>query len=315
MNAEQFKRRESGIYKIICLANGKVYIGSAVNIGKRWRSHFQSLNSGRHNSRHLLHAWQKYGATAFIFEMLESVNRLDILIEREQHWIDFYKASNAEFGFNLSPTAGSQRGLKFSDASKAKMSEKRRGRKLPEAWREAIAAGLRGKKRPEHVKEALRKYRTGKKHSPEQRRKLSESHKGIVRSENWRLNLSRALKGKTKSVEHIAKMAKKHRALTDEQVSEMVSDFTAGESLTKIGKRFGVSQETVCNNFKRVGFDYKPLIRGRLNSQKLTEKDVLEIQQLHRAGKSIRELSSMFKVHFSTVYGIIIGKTWTHLRS
>ena len=42
--------KKSGIYKIVNLINGKVYIGSAVNFEKRWREHRRGLISKNHHS-------------------------------------------------------------------------------------------------------------------------------------------------------------------------------------------------------------------------------------------------------------------------
>jgi predicted GIY-YIG superfamily endonuclease len=38
----------SGIYKIVCTAHGKTYVGSAVNLKKRWSEHIRDLNVGKH---------------------------------------------------------------------------------------------------------------------------------------------------------------------------------------------------------------------------------------------------------------------------
>ena len=76
-----------GIYRIFCLANDKVYIGSSINIEKRWREHRQLLHRLEHPNNHLQNAWCKYGSTEFEFKVLE-VCPPDKLIEREQCYLD-----------------------------------------------------------------------------------------------------------------------------------------------------------------------------------------------------------------------------------
>ena len=54
---------DSVIYTIVCTANGRLYVGSALSFGVRKRIHLSDLNHGRHHSRHLQRAWDKYPST------------------------------------------------------------------------------------------------------------------------------------------------------------------------------------------------------------------------------------------------------------
>ena len=38
----------SGVYQIRCIPTGKIYLGSAVNLRKRWEQHYRSLRKGEH---------------------------------------------------------------------------------------------------------------------------------------------------------------------------------------------------------------------------------------------------------------------------
>src|SRR5216684_1737979 len=60
----------SGIYKITCTANKKIYIGSAVNLYHRKGQHFSDLRQNKHHNPIMQNAWNKYGEQAFIFEVL-----------------------------------------------------------------------------------------------------------------------------------------------------------------------------------------------------------------------------------------------------
>lgn len=112
--------RTSGIYQILCVSTGKVYIGSAVNLRQRWSDHRKTLRGNRHSNIHLQRAWDKYGEDAFEFSILESVMFVEHLIEREQAWID---ARSPEF--NIAPNAGSQLGIKYSPEYGAAVGERR----------------------------------------------------------------------------------------------------------------------------------------------------------------------------------------------
>jgi group I intron endonuclease len=111
--------KESGIYKITCKINGKLYIGSAVNLYKRWRSrHLPSLRKNTHHNRYLQAAWNKYGENAFECKTIENCAKPD-LIAREQYWIDALNAADAQYGYNVAPVAGSTLGVPQSARCKA----------------------------------------------------------------------------------------------------------------------------------------------------------------------------------------------------
>ena len=48
-----------GIYEIYNIKNHKRYIGSSINIERRWSEHLRSLNSNTHHSIKLQRAWNK----------------------------------------------------------------------------------------------------------------------------------------------------------------------------------------------------------------------------------------------------------------
>jgi group I intron endonuclease len=112
----------SGVYQILCVPTGKVYVGSASNLRIRWREHRWTLNRGTHHSQYLQRAWNKYGETEFVFSVLELVPP-ELLLEAEQQWINATHCYERDCGFNICPTAGSVLGIKRSDATRQRMSE------------------------------------------------------------------------------------------------------------------------------------------------------------------------------------------------
>ena len=65
---------QSGIYKIVNLATGDMYIGQTNNIKKRWRQHTVALNNQKHHSPKLQKDWLAYGDSQFRFEVIEIVD-------------------------------------------------------------------------------------------------------------------------------------------------------------------------------------------------------------------------------------------------
>lgn len=95
-------KNKSGIYKIVNLINGKLYVGSAVNLQRRFQQHRWDLKTGRHKGKKLLKAVQKNGIELFAFDLIELCEK-DALIEREQYWMDYNNC--VKTGYNLAPKA------------------------------------------------------------------------------------------------------------------------------------------------------------------------------------------------------------------
>ena len=72
----------------------------------RCEHHRSSLCHGHHPNPHLQAAWNKYGEENFEFQVLETVNRSDLLLA-EQIWLDKTQSYVGEIGFNIFNTAGS----------------------------------------------------------------------------------------------------------------------------------------------------------------------------------------------------------------
>jgi group I intron endonuclease len=99
--------KTTGVYVIRHRSSGKVYIGSAVNIHRRWKDHKTRLNCKKHGNDYLQRAWTKYGSDDFEFVILETCSVEQRLL-REQALIDSHNATDERSGFNMIPTRSSQ---------------------------------------------------------------------------------------------------------------------------------------------------------------------------------------------------------------
>lgn len=228
----------TGIYEIRHTESGRRYVGSALNIAQRWYAHRSALKHGKHYNRYLQAAWNKYGATAFVFEVLETLDDPALLVTREQYWIDHLRAYGD--GFNVSPTAYSILGLKRSEETKAKHREawKRRG-PIPPDVRERMNAPKRGKRR-----------------SDEHRAKIgigvvaALKREGAMEEARRRMDHARAARtfGPLDD-EHKAKISEQQRGsgncaakLTEADVIVIRQRLAAGDIGTHIARDFGVSK-------------------------------------------------------------------------
>jgi group I intron endonuclease len=83
--------RKSGIYKIINIQNGRMYIGSAKEFKERAKEHFRSLKNNKHHNKFLQNDFNKCGKDAFEFHILEVVNGdKQVRNLKEEYWIYQY---------------------------------------------------------------------------------------------------------------------------------------------------------------------------------------------------------------------------------
>ena len=55
----------SGVYKILCLVNGKFYIGSSINIMNRWKQHWSEKERAKTKNQMMYDDMRKYGKENF----------------------------------------------------------------------------------------------------------------------------------------------------------------------------------------------------------------------------------------------------------
>lgn len=230
-----------GIYRIACELTGEAYVGSTARTFEiRWTQHRSDLNKGSHHSRRMQRCWNEHGEAAFIFEILEECDR-EILMEREQYWIDYLKpALNVMLraGWNsLGVTwsyphsfttehrdkiAAGRRGKKHTDEWKQSMRNKMLARSQDPEWRQAISLAVRGSDKHKAASDARRGVPTGRIYTEEDRRRHSVAVKAgmtpdaIARSLNSRSGIKHTSGAKEKMAQ-----AKRGRVLSPETKAAM----------------------------------------------------------------------------------------------
>lgn len=92
---------QSGVYVITNQASGKVYVGCTDNLTIRTRRHELDLRRGSHSNPYLQKAWNKYSEKDFSSSILEVVEDVSNLLEREEFWIQKLGAEESGKGFNV----------------------------------------------------------------------------------------------------------------------------------------------------------------------------------------------------------------------
>lgn len=146
---------KAGIYCFKNVKNGKRYVGSSVNLRRRFMQYYNVGTLARQSYMYICVALAKHGYSNFSLEILEYCDR-SVLLAREKYYLD---TLNPEYNLSTEPSA-SFLGRNHTDGTKAKLS-----------------ALFKGKSYPERAGENNSFY--GKTHSEETRNRISEAKKGV----------------------------------------------------------------------------------------------------------------------------------------
>jgi len=128
---------KSGIYIIKNSIDDRIYIGSTMNIKRRYTQHLGTLQRSEHQNQYLQNFVNKYGLDILSFQTLELCTP-GRLLQCEQSYIDSYDFNKDLF--NLTPTAGSTLGLKWSDESRKRLSNSIKSKANTEKRRAVVRA-------------------------------------------------------------------------------------------------------------------------------------------------------------------------------
>jgi|TARA_Y100000310_G_scaffold98156_1_gene95840 group I intron endonuclease len=205
-----------GIYIIKNTINDKIYVGSSIDIGVRWRNHKKMLKGNYHSNNHLQNAWNKYGEECFGFLVLEVVDDENILLRKERIYMNEYNSYNRKHGYN-NMIPGENKGFRHSEGTKKKMSRKAKGRVF-------------SKKTLQNMKSASR----GRRYTIEGKQKLSEARKKNYKNSNlFEVNKNQHGSSHPRAV------------LSEEMALEIKKKFENGVSRAKLAREYGVGWTTI----------------------------------------------------------------------
>jgi len=137
----------SGVYQITSIIKPeRVYIGSSIDIPRRWRSHKRKLGYDIHHASKLQNHTNKYGVEDLVFSIIEDGVLQEDLIDREQYWMDIIEPY---FNSSLIAESGCQ-GYHHTKEMKKHLKDVQKGRKY--------ALGL---KRSEETKKRMSESKIG----------------------------------------------------------------------------------------------------------------------------------------------------------
>lgn len=131
-----------GIYKITNTTTGKIYIGSSINVDYRIKQHFKCLRGNYHRNSHLQLSFNKHKEISFVWDLICECDKNELL-KKETEYILKYKSFDRKIGYNILINAEHSRlGVKHSQETKSKISEKQKGKKLTKEHSDKIVKNL-----------------------------------------------------------------------------------------------------------------------------------------------------------------------------
>jgi predicted GIY-YIG superfamily endonuclease len=270
INPNTYKKL-SGVYLIFCIQNEKVYIGSSINIRKRFYSHKKLLKKNKHHNNYLQNCYNKYGENSLQYLVIELTEK-EKLREREQFW---FNSVENKYTLNISPINPKEFIFKtnISEDRKEILRQRCKNWILTPEQRKKISDSKKGYKLTEEHKKKLSIAHKGYKMPEEQKRKISEANKGRIVSEETKKKLSLANKGQN----------------------------LGGKLSEETKKKIGIAGRRKCldETKRKIGEANKKYLKTKASKNK---KEVLK---LLKEGKTVSELSKIYECSISTIYLII----------
>lgn len=212
-----------GVYEILNTANNKRYVGSSINIERRFKEHRRALVGQYHENKHLQNAWNKYGSYSFVFNILEECKPDQRLIV-EQEYIDYYEVADRRFGYNIDPYADHS-GNTLSEETKRKISESNKGRKWTNEMRKKIIDAITGIKKPKQSQVMRKKFAEGNPTMPRY------NQVSIEKQKLWSKHLSEWTSKRYSKLENIPQTAQCIKVIFSNDIKYYVSQHAAARAL------------------------------------------------------------------------------------
>lgn len=195
-----------GIYKISFTDTDGIYVGSSVNIKRRWITHKSKLRNNKHHSSALQRAFDKYG---------ESTISLSLLILCSPQELELYEQiaiDNLVPRYNMKKTSGGGLlGFRHTQDTKDLIRINNIGKKISKESIGRMSVAQKGNKNS-----------LGRILTPITKAKISTSLTGKIRSEESKKKQSESMTGKTRPIESIRKGLESHTKRTPEQKAQSI---------------------------------------------------------------------------------------------
>lgn len=246
-----------GIYKITNNINAKCYIGQSCNIYRRWNAHI-NISKNKNDKAYnypLYDDFRKYGLKNFTFEIIESFDtyNLELMLERESYWINFYKAEyNQTLGIdnNIIPN-------KLTEEQVDKIKQILLSNNVREILNKDIAKNFNV------TEETIRDINIGKTWNdsklsyPLRYYKPNDSKKKLGKNINYckmcNSEISRDAIYCVECYKKIQEQNSKVNNISKEELKELIYKY----SFTKIGEMYGVSDNTIRKWCKKYNLPYR----------------------------------------------------------
>lgn len=163
---------KTGVYKITSPSN-KTYIGSSINIYKRWSKYKGMFCKSQIR---LYNSFKKYGVENHTFEIITECEPKDLL-KIESYWGNFYNVLNSETGLNCIIPKTNEEYKGVSEETKLKMSLSSKGQI---AWNKGIPQTLEVKNKLSKKLKGRSVWNKGKSFSEASKKRMSNSSKGQI---------------------------------------------------------------------------------------------------------------------------------------
>ena len=218
MENKVYGPKKTGIYKLTCNINNKIYIGKSVNIYNRLAAHKSAKEVGYLYNAIIKHGWDSFGIEILeVFETFDKTKDNDMLLQRESYYIKLFKSTDRNIGYNRCEYSNDCTGIKASDETIKKLKSK----VCSEEHKRKISKSNSGKIRSKETKEKISKSRFGmifseetkrkmrtRRHTEEAKDRMRVARLGSSQTEETREKIRASAIGKPKSEETKKKMRK-----------------------------------------------------------------------------------------------------------
>lgn len=243
----------TGIYKITN-PKGRVYIGQAKCIRKRWLVYFNNHSSLK-SQPILFNSLNHHKPENHTFEIIHRCE-IDDLNDLERYYQDLYNVTNRKLGLNCVLQKTNERPRVLSQETRDKIGKSKKGIKLSQERIDRMRLSRIGRKLSEETKRKIKETNLGQKRSDEAKLNMSKAQKKIAKygkdhhfygkkmSDESRKKISKAKKGKYIGLEHHNSIKIISKNYETKEVLEM--------GVSETARYFGVDRELIfnrCNSY------------------------------------------------------------------